>query len=390
VSTRSSDFNYRVALASGLKSLQLGRLRQAEEQFRYLLERFPAADGGYRGLAKVLIEQEDRPAALRMLLDGGAAVAKSGQRAGAIGLYRDAVALDPNDMTAHRRLAAALTLAGEPGTAAAEYVRYIQTALLLGSRERARAEAEFALARLPASAELARLARTLGMDVEEPPQVEQPARAPEVQPARASATPTAAQVTEDRAALMRGAFGGAQRSDAPLPSEPSWRDAAPARPQPKPAPPPTPVDTESDGDSAPEPAVSSNNPWADGGVSDPQAVTLGESDGEHPVEDADSQAVEADAARYLAKRDPRGGVAALEAARRYIADGRNDAASDLLLQLIASGVADHDAQRLLVDVVRTLGKRDVAKAKCQLLVQALRLDGRDDLAAEVEQLALVD
>ena len=36
------------------------------------------------------------------------------------------------------------------------------------------------------------------------------------------------------------------------------------------------------------------------------------------------------------------------------------------------------------------GTRDVAKAKCQLLVQALRLDGRDDLAAEVEQLALAD
>ena len=52
--------------------------------------------------------------------------------------------------------------------------------------------------------------------------------------------------------------------------------------------------------------------------------------------------------------------------------------------------AVQDAQRLLVDVVRTLGKRDVAKAKCQLLVQALRLDGREDLAAEVEQLALAD
>jgi len=126
VSTRSSDFNYKVALASGLKSLQAGRLRQAEEQFRYLLTRFPAADGGYRGLAKVLIEQEDRPAALRMLLDGGAAVAKAGQRASAIGLYRDATALDPQDLTAHRRLAAALMLAGEPGTSASEYVRYIE------------------------------------------------------------------------------------------------------------------------------------------------------------------------------------------------------------------------------------------------------------------------
>jgi thioredoxin-like negative regulator of GroEL len=97
--------------------------------------------------------------------------------------------------------------------------------------------------------------------------------------------------------------------------------------------------------------------------------------------------VEAAAARYLATRDPRAAEPALEAARSYIKEGHTDAASDLLLQLIASGVADHDAQRLLIDVARALGKRDVARAKCQLLVQALLLDGRNDLAAEVELLA---
>jgi len=389
VSTRSSDFNYKVALASGLKSLQLGRLRQAEEQFRYLLDRFPAADGGYRGLAKVLIEQEDRPAALRMLLDGGAAVAKSGQRAAAIGLYRDATALDPNDLTAHRRLAAALTLAGEPGTAAAEYVRYIQAAQLQGAKERARLEAQFALERLPASGELVRIARTLGLDVEEPPPDAVPAR--EAAPARAAATATPSREdAADRAALMRSAFGGAEKSESAPPPQPSRRDTPAKTEPPPPTAEPVPVAAPIQADTEPAAPPASSNPWADGAVSDPQAVTFGASDGAQPAQDADSQAVEADAARYLAKRDPRGGVAALEAARRYIADGRNDAASDLLLQLIASGVADHDAQRLLVDVVRTLGKRDVAKAKCQLLVQALRLDGREDLAAEVEQLALAD
>jgi tetratricopeptide (TPR) repeat protein len=389
VGTRSSDFNYKVALASGLKSLQAGRLRQAEEQFRYLLTRFPGADGGYRGLAKVLIEQEDRPAALRMLLDGGAAVARAGQRAGAIGLYRDATALDPNDLTAHRRLAAALTLAGDQVAAADEYVRYIQSALLLGSRERARNEAEFALERLPASSEIVKLARTLGLDGGPPPPAaaRAPAPAPAVESERHVETrpPVGA---DDREALMRSAFGPAPaRTQSALPSEPSWRDAAPAASEPKPDVEPAASDLVPVAESA-----TSSNPWSSDGaaVSDPQAVTLGGPDGEQPTEDADSQAVEATAARYLAKRDPRGGEAALEAARRYIADGRNDAASDLLLQLIASGVADHDAQRLLVEVVRTLGKRDVAKAKCQLLVQALRLDGREDLAAEVEQLALAD
>jgi len=112
--------------------------------------------------------------------------------------------------------------------------------------------------------------------------------------------------------------------------------------------------------------------------------------GEVLPSDTDSETVEEAAARYLATRDPRAAPLALEAARRYIRDGQTDAASDLLLQLIAAGVADHDAQRLLVEVARTLGKREVAKAKCQLLVQALLLDGRNDLAAEVEALAQAD
>ena len=104
----------------------------------------------------------------------------------------------------------------------------------------------------------------------------------------------------------------------------------------------------------------------------------------------DPVAVEAAAAGYLATRDPRAAGMALEAARHYIKEGNLDAASDLLLQLIAAGVANHDAQRLLIDVVRTLGKREVAKTKCQLLAHALLLDGRNDLAAEVEALALAD
>jgi thioredoxin-like negative regulator of GroEL len=375
VSTRSSDFNYKVALASGLKSLQAGRLRQAEEQFRYLLTRFPDADGGYRGLAKVLIEQEDRPSALRMLLDGGAAVAKAGHRTGAIGLYRDATALDPHDLTAHRRLAAALILAGERSAAADEYVRYIEVARLAGATERARLEVEHALERIPDSVEIAHIGRRLGMDVEVPVHASAPAVPAAVETERFT--------VEDRADLMRTAFGGGHHAESASPSRTAWRIVPP------PAPAPAPERSSEAPVAQSEPSV---DPWASesDAVADPHSATMGDGNGEGPAEDADSQAVEAKAARYLAKRDPRGGDAALEAARRYIADGRNDAASDLLLQLIASGVADHDAQRLLVDVVRTLGKRDVAKAKCQLLVQALRLDGREDLAAEVEQLALAD
>ncbi|MEK7863897.1 MAG: hypothetical protein AAB295_11620, partial [Chloroflexota bacterium] len=145
MASRSADFNYKVALASGLKSLQGGRLRQAEEQFRYLVQHFPSADGGYRGLAKVLVEQEDRPAALRVLLDGGAALAKAGERTAAITLYKESVAFDSQDLTAHRRLAAALTLAGETDEAAREYVRYITSAIAAGDGERAKLVSAYAL-----------------------------------------------------------------------------------------------------------------------------------------------------------------------------------------------------------------------------------------------------
>jgi thioredoxin-like negative regulator of GroEL len=93
------------------------------------------------------------------------------------------------------------------------------------------------------------------------------------------------------------------------------------------------------------------------------------------------------AAEYIAKGDPRAAQAALIAARHFIADGRTNAASDLLLQLIASGLADHQAQRLLVDVVNTIGKRDVARTKIALLAEALRLDGQAELAVEVERLS---
>src|SRR5207302_3664391 len=122
-------------------------------------------------------------------------------------------------------------------------------------------------------------------------------------------------------------------------------------------------------------------------ASDRGAAAPASHDGEIVSADVDEATVEANAARYLAKGDPRGGEAALEAARRYLADGRIDAASDLLLQLIAADIADHDAQRLLVEVTKSIGKRDVAKVKVKLLVEALKLDGRAELAAEVEQLA---
>jgi len=141
----SKDFNYQVALKEGLKSLEQGRLRQAEQSFKYLVDKFPGAEGGYRGLAKVHFEQEDRAGALRVLRDGAAALTKSGERSAAIGLLRQAVVLDPPDLATHRRLAAALALAGDTDAAVLEYARFIRD--LRDNGESARAKSEVAWAK---------------------------------------------------------------------------------------------------------------------------------------------------------------------------------------------------------------------------------------------------
>ena len=156
---RGSDFNYKVALASGLKSLQAGQPHKAEEQFRYLREKFPHAEGGYRGSAKVRTELGDADGALAMLRDGAAALARAGERSAAIGLLRDVVAVAPLELGAHRRLAAALILAGEPDVALGEYERFVQLVLREpGGSERARLEVAYAREQLGDSAALTDIA----------------------------------------------------------------------------------------------------------------------------------------------------------------------------------------------------------------------------------------
>jgi tetratricopeptide (TPR) repeat protein len=381
-----TNFNYQVALKEGLKSLQQGRLRQAEQSFKYLVDKFPGAEGGYRGLAKVHFEQEDRAGALRVLRDGAAALSRSGERSQAIGLLREAVALDARDLSTHRRLAAALALAGDPAAAVQEYARFIRDLRDGGEVERAKIEVAYAMGQLrdaPGVDSLERIANGDGGSS-----------------ARAE--------TSAHEQTSRSAFG-ALSDLRPHTGDPWAAPATPAQPAPAPlAPTPTVISGADDPWGAPEPAarrhaesvqpadtwsasVPAADAWAPAPSSGPEPSAPERT--EAPPEDevvppgSDSEMVEAAAARYLATRDPRAAPLALEAARRYIRDGQTDAASDLLLQLIAAGVADHDAQRLLVEVARTLGKREVAKAKCQLLVQALLLDGRNDLAAEVEALA---
>jgi thioredoxin-like negative regulator of GroEL len=428
----SKDFNYQVALKEGLKSLEQGRLRQAEQSFKYLVDKFPGAEGGYRGLAKVHFEQEDRSGALRVLREGAAALTKSGERSGAIGLLRQAVALDPPDLATHRRLAAALALAGDTDASVQEYARFIRDLRDSGESERAKKEVAWAKGQLrgvTGVSTLDAIADGAPAMRDEPPEAETEAPAEETTrfSERERGTALRPQAV-DQWATPRADPSGSFTSP-PVPSSTTSSDdpwAAPPRvSSPRsasdqkvreitlendpwatiPAPPTrswtadhqmaddaeetlAPVDEPEVAETAaPEIAVDETT------VPEPEPVRdtwiAGPENGE-PKADVDPAAVEAAAAGYLATRDPRAAGMALEAARYYIKEGNLDAASDLLLQLIAAGVANHDAQRLLVDVVRTFGKREVAKTKCQLLAHALLLDGRNDLAAEVEALALAD
>ena len=361
----AQDFNYKVALASGLRELQAGRLRSAEQQFDYLCAKFPTSAGGYRGIAKVRMEQADRPGALAVLRDGAAKLAKAGEHAGVVSLLSEALQLDPLDLAAHRRLAAAHALAGELDAAADEYARFSR-ALAASDPAAAQRDVRYGLDSLGAVPGLVALAHEVGLD---------PSTIPAAPPPR-----PAAPEPSSGEPLPAGAIPGVpRRSKGKNDSEPAPGQESPAidprlgmlgsldvRP---PAPP------------APEPAAP--RAWA------PSEPAPSRERVPEPALDANEDPLDAEmrAAEYIAKGDPRAAQAALVAARHFIADGRTDAASDLLLQLIASGLADHQAQRLLVEVVSTIGKKDVARAKITLLAEALRLDGQAELALEVERLS---
>ena len=91
----------------------------------------------------------------------------------------------------------------------------------------------------------------------------------------------------------------------------------------------------------------------------------------------------------IGARDPRATDATLDAARRLLALRKLNAASDVLLGYIGAGFRDREAQRLLIEINCGLGRREVAREKCQLLGTAYRLDGRASMAGDVERLARI-
>jgi tetratricopeptide (TPR) repeat protein len=80
---------------------------------------------------------------LDALKDGALMLLQAGNRVAALSLLWSAVAIDPIDLPAHRRLAAALANAGDLDGAASEFARYIEFMLPLDQVERAVLELQY-------------------------------------------------------------------------------------------------------------------------------------------------------------------------------------------------------------------------------------------------------
>ena len=394
-------------LAAAARLLASGKLRQAEEAYRQLCTRPGAvvAAPAYQGLAQAAIALEDLPAALLALRDGAAALTRNGDRPGAIALLGEAVELAPGDLAAHRRLAAAHANAGDIVSACAEYARFVDHALAEGDTRRAWLELTYGRETLGDVPALLRIA--------------------------------------DR--LMPGAFTGADapapdhapaattRRPAALPTTPTPRTAARATDVPRPAPATPPADgrrlVPAEAPVARRVAVTDPPRTRPQGtatavhLADARTMTHVEAYDEAPVDlmartalrgrsvpeprpavDLDAllatlvpagspeqaaSVADVRATVLIGARDPRATEATLDAARRFLSLRKLQAASDLLLDYIGAGFSDREAQRLLIEVDCGLGRRDVARDKCKLLGAAYRLDGRTEIADDVERLAAI-
>lgn len=274
--------NFKLAIEAGVRQLTSGQLRKAEEQFRFAIKRCAECGAGYRGLAKVFVELDDRPSALEALREGAQVLARTGNRAEAIGLLRDAVRLAPTDLGVHRRFAAALANADDEAGAAAEFERFVSAVQGQGDATRARLELAYAREMLGNAAALQGIADAVGLEAPGAP--------------------------------------------------PLWR--------------------------TPEVAEEVPAPAAGPSSDDPRERAV---------------ALEARAMRLIARRDPRAGVVALEAAVALLDAGMRFAASDVLLQAVSAGAAHRDAQRILAEVVDTLGRGDLSRQKQALLAELERL-----------------
>lgn len=528
---------HKLATDAAQQLFDTGKLRQAEKAFLELVQKHGEAEA-YVGLARTQISLDDQAAALNTLREGAAKFARQGDRATAISLLAEAAALVPEDLSAHRRLAAALANQGDMPGAVEEYARFVDVALRAGDSRRALLELAYgretlgdlpglaalvdrvtgAHSRIDAPQPAARKASLVhhlpaasSTPVPPPPtstlRVERSREAPSTQPVAGpdprlailglTAPRVDAPVTPDPRLEALKEF--ARQAEATITPKPQPEVAKPrveavitSEPQPaitvdprlealsllssQPVPAPQPI--------APEKAAANAQAWVDVKMppklppkptkaeakaeakaakaeakaeakaaelraaeakqeSKPAPRTrpdashtavilngartithVDHTDLEAPVDvlaragvvkriapkpvlahlsidqqlsalpamasGIDGAAVAASRAALLTgARDARATDATLDAARRLLALGKLQSASDVLLDYIAHGFTDREAQRLLIEVDCALNRRDVAKEKCDLLSRAYRLDGRGDVAEDVERLAKI-
>jgi len=382
---------HRLAIEAADKLLSSGKLRQAEIAFRQLVEKH-GDTYAYVQLARTQHELEDDGAALNTLREGAAKFGREGDRATAVSLLAAAVEVVPADLSAHRRLAAALANQGDMAGAVAEYARFVDVALQTGDSRRALLELAYGRETLgdlkgllalvdkvtgthsredaprpaarpttPALAAERAVEAPRAPDAKQRPQLDwgsEPGLISKPKPQTAARTSPDASHT---AVVLNGAstVTHAEHSDLDVPVDMLARAGFVQKVAPRPT----------------RPAIS-----IDQQLSALPAIGSG----------VDGAAIAASRAALLTgARDPRATEAVIDAARRLLALSKLQSASDVLLDYIGHGFTDREAQRLLIEVDCAIGRRDVAKEKCGLLSQAYRLDGHGDVADDVERLARI-
>jgi tetratricopeptide (TPR) repeat protein len=449
---KATDGGHRLASDAAARLLAGGRAQHSEIAYRQLVEKHGDLES-YCGLARAQAAQQDVGAALATLREGAARFAQAGDRASAVGLLLEAVAIAPSDLAAHRRLAAALANQGDLPSAIREYGRFVDVALAQNDTRRAWLELAYGretLGDLPAlRAIVDRVAAATGGGAGPTPRAgEVPAiiarseLAPRT-PAQKTVFPSPVAMSRPTALTPRPAPPVLRPEPRAMPPEPPTFRDEPRAPRATPSQPPVAAAPATKSgplgerlhstDAKTRPSASQTTVVLNGAstVTHAEHADLGGTadllaraglsrnghkpepvpapaprparaprppvDMESEVKALVPQGNDMEAANtaatkatlLIAMRDKRANDATLDAARRLLTHGKLQSASDLLLDFIAHGFTDRDAQRLLIEIDCAIGRRDTAKEKCQLLSHAYRLDGRTDVAEDVERIARI-
>lgn len=419
---RKSDSGHRLASDAAARLLSAGRARPAEIAYRELVAKHGDIEA-YCGLAHAQAAQQDIGAALLTLREAAGRFAQSGDRATAVALLLAAVAIAPSDLAAHRRLAAALANQGDLPSAVREYARFVDMALALNDTRRAWLELAYGretLGDLPGlRAIVDRVAAATGGAAGPAPRTgEVPAiiarseLAPRPQPAKTTHVPSPPAMSRPTV-LTPKAEPPALRPESQK-SQPFGERLHSPEPRTRPSASQTTVVLKGASTVTHAEQVDLGGPMdllaragfsRNGHKPEPVAAPAPRPvrparpplDMEHELKAFVPKGNDLEAAKtastratlLIAMRDKRANEATLDAARRLLTLGMLQSASDLLLDFIAHGFTDREAQRLLIEIDCAIGRRDTAKEKCHLLSHAYRLDGRTDVAEDVERIARI-